>query len=106
MAIRKKWSYYSKENIKKIPSWYIGTYEIGHQSSNKILYIGEGKLRARLLAHFPDGRRNEETVVGADAFRFLITNQKHIAVQNQNQHLRSFNEKYKKLPKFNSKSKN
>lgn len=107
MPIAKKWSSYTKENIKAIDKDLIGTYEIGNSKKNTILYIGEGQIRARLLAHFPDGKRPEEIVVGADVFRFEITDTKHQAVLQQNHHLSVFKgNNQDKLPKYNQRSKN
>lgn len=107
MAIAKKWSDYTKENLKTIPDEYIGSYEIGHHATNTILYIGEGKIKNRLLAHFPDGKRPEEIVVGADVFRYETTNTKAQAVLQQNHHLADFKAKNnQKLPKYNQRSKN
>lgn len=105
MAISKKWSSYSKLVIKKISPELIGVYEIAHRENNIILYIGEGKIRDRLLAHFPDGKRPEEIVVGANVFRFEITNNKKQAVNLQNEHIADFKLKNKgNTPKYNQRS--
>ena len=72
MAIAKRWTKYTKENIKKVAD-IIGVYELGNLKTGKMLYMGEGKLRSRLLAHLPEGTRHEEIKVGADVFRYEIT---------------------------------
>lgn len=105
MAISKKWSSYIKVSIKNLSPELIGVYEIAHRENNTILYIGEGKIRDRLLAHFPDGKRPEEIVVGANVFRFEITVNKIEAIRLQNYHLADFKLKNNgKTPKYNKRS--
>lgn len=109
MSIAKKWSHYTRENINRVPN-VIGYYEIAHVNKEKrvqkILYQGEGILKNRLLAHLSDGKRPEEIVVAANAFRFEITNSKEISVRKQNILLKDHHKKHGKLPKFNKRSKN
>jgi len=109
MAIVKKWSHYTKENIKCVPN-VVGVYELAFintkEKTKKTLYHGEGLLRNRLLAHFPDGKRPEEIVVGANAFRFEIVKNKKTSLKRQNQHLEDHLDEHGKLPPFNKRSKN
>lgn len=102
MSIAKKWSYYSKENVLTEPDNF-GVYEIGHKETGEVLYIGEGHIRTRLLAHVPDGRRNHESVVGADGYRFELTGSKEKAKQRERALLKEFKERYGVLPKFNQR---
>ena len=54
MPILKRWSSFRKENvIKEVPNFY-GVYEVA-DGAKEVLYIGEGKVRDRLLAHFSGG---------------------------------------------------
>ena len=106
MPIQKKWSDYTKDNLLKETN-NIGVYQIANKNLNEILYIGEGNIRDRLLAHFPDNTRTHEIVVGADSYRYEETNNKLRAVQRQNALLKEFMDSHNgKLPKFNQKSKN
>lgn len=102
MAIQKKWSHYSKANVKKIPNELVGYYEIANTNTKEILYMGEGILRTRLLAHLPDGKRNEETVVGGNGFRYIILT-KEAAFNMQNLQLKKYLKKYGKKPSFNQR---
>jgi len=102
MPIAKKWSYYTKENVRMEPDNY-GVYEIGNSNTGEILYIGEGHVRTRLLVHFPDG---SEPVVGANGYRIELTSSKDRGVQRQNALLADFLRRHKRLPKFNQRKRN
>ncbi len=98
MPLAKRWSTYNKETVREETDNY-GVYEIGHKASGQVLYIGEGHVRARLMAHFPDG---SHPFVGGDVYRVEYTGGKDRAVQRQNAELAIFmNQNEKKLPKFN-----
>ena len=102
MAIAKKWSHYTKANLENVPDNF-GVYEIGHIASGEVLYIGEGHVKSRLLAHLPDGQRTHENVVGADGFRYELTGGKEKAVQREKALLKEFLAKYGRLPKYNQR---
>lgn len=51
MPIKAEWVAFKLENIRLLPSNLMGVYECGHKRGNKVLYIGKGNIRARLLAH-------------------------------------------------------
>ena len=103
MPLAKRWSAFNKEDIKNFESDNFGIYEIGHSATGEILYIGEGKVKARLLAHMPDGKRNHETVVGGDVYRVEYTGGKTKAIQRQNAELDTFRKQNgDKNPKYNS----
>lgn len=102
MPIGKKWSPYTKENVKKLPKDMLGVYEIGNRTKGEVYYIGEGKIRDRLLSHVSNG---SEPVVGADGFRFEETGNKPKAVKRQNELLEKFKQDNDQLPKYNQKSK-
>ena len=102
MPIAKKWSPYNKETINAFETDNLGIYEIGHRETGEILYIGEGQVRIRLLAHMPDGKRNHETVVGGNVYRTEYTGGKTKAVQRQNSELDTFRIKNgDRNPKYN-----
>jgi len=105
MPISKKWSYYTKDNVNREDD-YFGVYEIGHIESGEVLYMGEGRVRSRLLAHLPDGTRYHENVVGANGYRCEYTGSKERAIQRQNALLRDFMNDYGELPKFNQRRRN
>lgn len=101
MPINKRWSTYTKEHVRANTTDNYGVYEIGN--SNEVLYIGEGHVRTRLLAHFPDA---SEPVVGASGYRTEYTGSKQRAVQRQNALLAEFQRQYGRLPRFNQRSRN
>ena len=102
MSISKKWSHYTKENLQMEPDNF-GVYEIGHIATGEVLYIGEGHIRSRLLAHLPDGTRAHENVVGADGYRYELTGRKETAIQRERALLNEFRKKYGRLPKYNQR---
>ena len=102
MSIAKKWSHYTKTNVLTEPDNY-GVYEIGHIDSGEVLYIGEGHVMTRLKAHLPDGRRNHETVVGGDGYRYELTGSKDRAMQRERALLAEFKRRYGRLPKYNQR---
>lgn len=101
MPINKKWSTYSKDNVKANATDNLGAYEIGN--SLEVLYIGEGQVKTRLLHHFPNAR---EPVVGGSGYRVQYTGTKAKAVKLQNELLAEFKKKHGRLPRFNERSKN
>jgi len=98
MSITKKWSRYTKDNIRTIPSVY-GVYELSDGSKHTV-YIGEGNLHDRLLAHFAAG---SDPTPGTSYFRYVTTGSKQRAVQRQNALLSEFMKKHGRLPKYNQK---
>jgi hypothetical protein len=102
MKIKKRWSIYNKEVAKNQQSYY-AVYELAN-IDKQILYIGEGHLKERLIAHLPDG---SEPVVTACFYRYEFTNSKTRCVQRQNKLLEEYRKHYKgENPPFNTKSKN
>lgn len=99
MSITKKWSRYTKDNIRTIPSVY-GVYELSDGSKHTV-YIGEGNLHDRLLAHFAAG---SDPTPGTSYVRYETTGSKQRAVQRQNALLSEFLKKHGGLPRYNQKS--
>ena len=98
MPIAKKWSKYTKDDIRTIPSVY-GVYELA-DGSRRTVYIGEGNLHNRLMAHFTTG---SDPTPGISYFRYVTTGSKQRAVQRQNVLLSEFMKKHGRLPKYNQK---
>jgi len=97
MPLALRWSYFTKENVSRETNNY-GVYEIGNATG--ILYIGEGHVYSRLMAHFANG---SEPVVGASYYRVESTGGKEKARQRQNAELSTYKRKYGKYPSFNQR---
>jgi len=95
MPLAIRWSYFTKTNVSRETNHY-GVYELGN--SDDILYIGEGRVYTRLMAHFSDG---SDPVVGASLYRVEYTGGKDKAVQRQNAELSAYKRKHGKYPRFN-----
>jgi len=54
MPIKAEWAAFKLENIRLLPSNLVGVYECGRKRGNEVLYIGKGKIRARLLTHIKE----------------------------------------------------
>ena len=88
MSITKKWSRYTKDNIRTIPRVY-GVYELS-DGSKRAVYIGEGNLHDRLLAHFAAG---SDPTPGISYFKYVTTGSKQRAVHRQDALLSEFMKK-------------
>ena len=97
-GIFRPWVRCTKQNVQKVPDVY-GVYEIANATQDTI-YIGSGKLRSRLLAHFP---RAIDPIVGASYFRYEKTGSLDRARQKERALLRAYYYKHEKLPRFNQK---
>lgn len=100
MPIGKRWSKYTKDNVGGVSNIY-GTYELASGDPN-VVYIGEGKLYDRLMAHFAKG--GSDPIPAVSYFRYEATGSKQRAIQRQNALLSKFEENYGELPKYNQKS--
>jgi len=98
--INRSKSKFSKDNVGGVSNIY-GTYELADSDQN-VVYIGEGKLYDRLMAHFAKG--GSDPIPGVSYFRYEETRSKQKAEQRQNALLSEFERKYGKLPKHNQKS--
>jgi len=95
MPLAIKWSAFNKDNVRRESDNY-GVYELGNV--NEILYIGEGQVYTRLMAHFADG---SDPIPGASFYRVQYTGSKLRAEQRQNAELASYNRKHGRYPRFN-----
>jgi len=108
MSIHKKWSSYTRKNAQTEPDTF-GVYEIGDIDTGAILYIGEGNIRAGLLAHTPDGGRKKHvsvfgsSIVGNYGYRYEVATTKEKSKQLQAKYLKLFKKTYGSLPRFNQK---
>lgn len=96
MPIRKKWSSYNVDALRRIPNT-LGIYELA-DNSGTILYIGEGNIRERLADHLT----GEDKKVGAGQFRYEETKSKTRAQQRERSELRKYEKKHGRLPKYNT----
>ena len=102
MPIQKKWSDYKKENAKKEPDNF-GAYQLANKN-REILYIGEGHVKTRLIAHFPNA---SEPVVCASFYRYELTKSKERCRQRQNALLKEYMDSNNgSTPPFNTRSRN
>lgn len=51
MPIKAEWIEFKAENIRALSMDLIGVYECGYKRGNRVVYIGKGKIRERLLDH-------------------------------------------------------
>ena len=97
MPLAIKWSAFNKENVSRESDNY-GVYELGN--FDDILYIGEGQVYTRLMAHFADG---SDPIPGISSYRVEYTRGKLRATQRQNAELDSYERKHGKYPKYSKK---
>lgn len=97
MPLLKKWSAFNKTNVSRETDNF-GVYELGNV--NGVIYIGEGKVRTRLLSHFPNG---SDPIVGASHYRVEYTGGKTRAVQRQNAELEAYKKTHGKYPRNNQR---
>ena len=96
IPISKKWSAFTKENVNRETD-SLGVYELG-DTNGDVHYIGEGKVKTRLLSHFA---RGGDAIPGTKFYRVEYTYSKARAVQKQNALLKKYEKKRSKLPRFN-----
>jgi len=98
MPLFLKWSDYTKVNVSTEPDSF-GVYELANNVGN-VLYIGEGRLRQRLLSHFITGK---SPIPGVSKYRAEITGVKERAQQRERSEIRAFQRKHGDCPKFNDR---
>ena len=81
MPIKADWIEFSKETISLIHPKDTGVYECGYRKGNRVVYIGKGLLRSRLLKHTEEVKflgvthfRKRKTEDADDAERRLMDN--------------------------------
>ena len=98
MPIFLKWSAFNKDNVSEEPESF-GIYELADKFGN-ILYIGQGRLRSRLLSHFIAAR---SPIPGAAKYRTEVTGVKERAEQRERAEIRNFLRRNGDCPKFNDR---
>lgn len=96
MPLFKKWSDFKKDNVLR-ESDAFGVYELGDNEGN-VLYIGEGRLRSRLNAHFLIGKL---PISRAAKYRYEITGVKERAEQRERSEIRAFHRIHESCPSYN-----
>ena len=56
MPIKADWTEFKLGSIRNLPADLVGVYECGCKRGDKVLYIGKGTIRARLLDHIEKKR--------------------------------------------------
>jgi len=98
MPIFKKWSHFNLASVSRETDAY-GVYELA-APSGQILYIGEGHVNARLLAHFINGR---DPIPGTSLYRVEYTGSKERAEQRERSELRDYIRSNGTCPRFNDR---
>lgn len=94
LMIKGRWIKFKSEQLKTVPNVF-GVYAIADE--NKItLYIGEGKLKARLQAH-----KRKDTFANAVFYKFEKTGSKLRCQQRERALHREFKKKNIFLPELN-----
>ena len=99
MPLGKKWSIFTKEIVRK-ENDFLGIYELGNGDGSDILYIGEGRVRSRLLDHFSDGG---SSTPGVSYFRVDYIGSKETVGQRERAEIAKYEKMKGRLPKYNQK---
>jgi len=97
MPIKADWIEFKIENIRALPTDLIGVYECGCKKGNKVLYIGKGVIRARLLDHI-EKKRFLDVVTH---FRKRKTTSPDDAIKAEDKLLTEYEKRYSKRPLLN-----
>lgn len=98
MPLFKKWSNFNLASVSRETDAY-GVYELA-APNGQILYIGEGHVNARLLAHFIIGG---DPIPGTSLYRVEYTGSKERAGQRERVELRDYIRSHGTCPKFNDR---
>lgn len=94
---------FTKENVETL-LWSVGVYKLVRKDApvekDRTLYIGKGKLRDRLLAHFTDG---SDPIPGASHFEYIILGSESLSDKMESNLLFEYKQKYGCLPKYNER---
>lgn len=96
MPISKRFSSYTKENVN-LETDNFGVYELANEN-NEVIYIGEGQVKTRLMAHFPTG---QHPIKGATKYRVEYTGSKLRCEQRERALLKEFEKANGRLPRWN-----
>ena len=97
MPLHGRWVEFKKLKVHTEPDYY-GVYELSDSRCN-VLYIGQGKIHTRLLAHFNDG---SDPVPGISYYRKEFTFNKIKAEQRERAEIKLYGKNHNGLlPKHN-----
>ena len=95
MALAKRWSIFDLDVIEREADTY-GCYELGDSHGN-IVYIGQGRIRQRLMAHW----RDIEDKPRISYYRCTYCGSKYRAEQIERIELAIYEDQYGELPRYN-----
>ena len=95
MPLAKRWSVFDSDNIEREADTY-GCYELGNSRGN-IVYIGHGRIRQRLMAHW----RNVENKPRISYYRCTYCGSKERAIQMERVELQQYVYLYGELSLYN-----
>ena len=98
MPLYKKWSSFNKVNVLAETDAY-GVYELG-DSNGEIVYIGQGRIGARLNSHFLRGRH---PIPRASLYRVEVTGSKERAEQRERAEIRAYMRTHGTCPVYNDR---
>ena len=97
MSLHGRWIEFKKLKVRTEPDHY-GVYELSDRRCN-VLYIGQGKIHSRLLAHFGDG---SDPFAGISYYRKEFTYSKTRAEQRERAEIKLYKIHHNEiLPKYN-----
>ena len=97
MPLHGRWIEFKKSKVHTEPDHY-GVYELSDRRCN-VLYIGQGKIHSRLLAHFSDG---SDPFPGISYYRKEFTRDKIRAEQRERVEIKLYKKHHDDtLPKYN-----
>lgn len=94
MPLAKRWSVFDYEHIDREYDTY-GCYELG-DADGEIVYIGQGRVRQRLMAHFGDRKKRRVAL-----YRCTYCRSKRRAIQMERVELQQHAYLYGELPLYN-----
>lgn len=98
MPLFKKLSSFNKDNVLSETDAF-GVYELA-DSGGEIVYIGHGRIRDRLNAHFLGGRH---PIPKVSLYRFEVTGSKQRAEERERAEIKDYFRTHGKCPSYNKR---
>ena len=95
LPLAKRWSSFDENHIDREGDAY-GCYELG-DGDREIVYIGQGRVRQRLMAHWRDAKNKP----GISYYRCAYSGSKKRAVQMERVELQQYDYLHGELPLYN-----
>jgi len=95
LPLAKRWSIFDEENIDREYDTY-GVYELG-DSNGEIVYIGQGRVRQRLMAHW----RDVEAKPRISYYRCTYCGSKYRAEQMERVEMATYEDQHGGPPRYN-----